>query len=215
MPLVTHKKTIKDAIRDVAIAPFVFLLVNAWDNIHWLILGLILMFFSVWLAGENLAALIPTKNAVFIFLIMIVFIAVAAIPLALRDYLFGDKYQLVWTPTPGCITAALSHVNTMIAGDLGRFYFAFSPKLKSIITEKQFFCNHDKVWSKNGKPVEILDVNEIEITGEMFYNPEYDKEVDCIVQISLRCELGNKSNLLLCYNTQSFFQIVDFRLTNF
>ena len=203
----------RTAVWDVLLAPFVFLLVGIVSNLFWLGLILILMLFSMWMAREPLTDLVPSMETVYMLLGIIAFVAVAAIPLALRDYFSNGGFETVWEPTTsGCLHASKHHVNQLVAGDVVGFYSAFSTELQSRIPAEELDREFKYLTDELGFPVSIADQEESEIPKYVFNDPDYDSSIDCIVQIVMNHSNDRQSQIALYLNSAKSFEISNLQL---
>ncbi|MEZ5942387.1 MAG: hypothetical protein R3C18_13420 [Planctomycetaceae bacterium] len=214
MALIKRKKTIRGALRDVAIAPFVFILAMAWANRFWLALAIGLMLFCMWMAREPLAGLIPNTETLYMWLGVIAFIAIAAVPLAIRDYFSNRGYETVWQPTKGCFEATKQHVDLLISGNFQQFHSSFSESLQFHLPRIQFQSDFDALIREFGALQSISDMEEMEIPEHIFTDPDYDSATDCIVQVALNHAGHNKSLIALYLNSSKSFEITNIQIVN-
>ncbi len=212
--LVKRKKTIRGALRDVAIAPFVLVLAMAWANRFWLALAIGLMLFCIWMAREPLAGLIPNMETLYMWIFVIAFIAIAAIPLAIRDYFSNGGFETVWEQTDGSLDAAKRHLDLLIQGDVPEFYSAFSEELQSEIPRTEFQAILDTMIRELGPLESISDIEETEIPEYVFTNPDFDSTIDCIVQVVVNHSGQNKSLVAFYLNSTNSFEIANIQFAN-
>ncbi len=212
MALVKRKRTIRAAIRDILLAPFVFILAGIVTNLVWLFLIVGLMLFSMWMAREPLANLLPSVETVCTIIGVIVFVAIAAIPLALRDYFSNGGFETVWEPTSGCLHAAKQHVDQLIGGNVSGFCSAFSPALHLEFSQTEFDTEFKTLANELGWPVSIADQQETEIPEDVFNDPDYDSTIDCIVQIVMNHSNDRQSQIALYLNSAKSFEISNLQL---
>ena len=215
MTLISRKKTIRNALRDVAMAPFVFIFVMAWANRIWIVLAILLMLFCMWMAHDPLAGLVPSLENLYIWLLVIAFIAIAALPLAIRDYFSNGGYETVWRPTDGYQAAAIKHVGALLAGDSHRLISSLSPRFKTR-TNLDYFAVEITSFSKDmGPSVSVTSVDEKEIPRQVFEDPGYNSEIDCVVQIILSDLNRQNFRVVLFLNSRHSFQIAGFQFEAF
>ena len=212
MALVKRKRTIRSAICDVLLAPFVFILAGIVTSLVWLALVFGLMLFCMWTAREPLATLIPSMETVYTMLGVIVFVAIAAIPLALRDYFSNGGFETVWEPTGESLNAAKSHIDKLIARDVTGFCSAFSSARQSELQQSEFDSEFKSLTDELGWPVSIANHAEIEIPEHVFSGPDYDSTIDCIVQIIMN-HSGDKQSIVFLYlNAAKSFEISNLKI---
>jgi hypothetical protein len=207
MALVKRKRTIRAAIRDILLAPFAFILAGIVTSLVWLVLAVVLMLFSMWMAREPLTNLLPSMDTVYTIIGVIVFVAIAAIPLALRDYFSNGGFETVWEPTSGCLHAAKRHVDQLIAGNVSGFCSVFSHTLHLELPQTEFDSEFKTLTNELGWPVSIADQEEAEIPEHVFNDPDYDSTIDCIVQVVMNHSNDKQSLIALYLNSAKSFEI--------
>ena len=212
MALVKRKRTIRAAIRDILFAPVAFILVGILSNLVWLGLAAILMLFTMWMAREPFANLLPSRETIYLLFGVMVVVAVAAIPLALRDYFSDGGYETVWQPTSGCLHATERYIDQLIKGNVPGFCSAFSPVLQAEIPIAEFDREFRVLTDELGWPLSIADHEETEIPDYIYNDPDYDSTTDCIVQIVMNHSGAKQSLIALHLNSAESFQISNVQL---
>lgn len=209
--LIRRRKTIRSAILDVVLAPFVLMLIMAWVNRVWLALILALMLFSMWMAPEPAAKLIPDVETLATCLGAMAVIAIAAIPLAIRDYFSEGGYETVGQPTEGCLDAAAEYADQLIAGDIDGLYSSFSTRLRAEISAEGFGNVISAITKAIGPPVSIADLEELAIPEQVFTEPDNEPAFDCMVRVILSHADQQESAILLGLNSRHSLGIAKFQ----
>lgn len=161
MPYVQRKKSIVTAIKSILLAPVALLFVGIVTGLPFLILGAILCVWCMWMAGEPWGNVMPTQEQFIVCLIVVAFVALAAIPLAIRDYFSNGGYETVWEPSADLDEFARTIGNQLLAGDHDSVYACYSDELKSEVTRTQFEQRIRSVHDKLGRWVDIENACEV------------------------------------------------------
>ncbi len=212
MPLVQRKRTVLSAIRDVCIAPFVFVLAAIY--LRWwrvlLIIGMMLP--CMWLAREPLASLAPTRDDLWVLLFCLGFVALAAIPLAIRDYFSDGGFETVWQRDDACVAAGQRYASLLIEGNLKSLYERFSEDLQKRMPMAALLALQYERVSGMGIIISLLEVNEKEIPYQVFSAKGFDSRIDAVVQIVMQHEVGSATSTLVLYlNCRDDYRIMAFR----
>ena len=151
MPFRLRKRTIAEAMIDVLIAPFVFFAVLFVSSLPLLLLTIFLCLLSMWLAGEPLGNPLPTPEQWFVVLALWCVVALAAIPLAIRDYFSEHGYELVWEPSDECHEFARRTADQLLNEEFAAVYDQFSEELQSKMTLEQFEQHVQAIWGESGR----------------------------------------------------------------
>jgi hypothetical protein len=209
MPLVKRKRSLLDIPINVMGAPFVFLFVNFVMAAPFLVLGLILLLFCMWMAGEPLSAHVPTKETIYLLLGTIVGIALAAIPLAIRDYFANGGYDTVWERTPECIQAGETYANLVLTQQYESLYAKFSEHLRTERTLSELCMRFEAISKSVGPPVAVNSVDEDVMSQPTSTEEDGGDDVDGILRIVFDHENDNQSVLVLFLNCNRAFEVVE------
>ena len=210
MPIVKRRRTIRAALRDVAIAPFVFILFGFWHNAIWLTFLVVLLIILMVSRPGPLADFLPSIEAFYNLLGVFALVALAAVPLALRDYVANGGYETVWEPSEQVNAKVQEFGELLIAGEYQAFHDHFSPLLKTRCSVVQLSGQMLDTNRLLGPPVSICHVTEVEIQEHAFSELGSDQSTDAVAQLQFSHATCRKSNLTLYLNTQQSFQITEF-----
>lgn len=105
MPIVTRKRRLLSHVIDVFLAPFIFIGVNlvmGW----WIIAFMGMVLLIVYCINGDVGDWHFSQETIVGSAIGILFISVAAIPLAIRDFFSGDKEQ-IWIKDENCLEISI------------------------------------------------------------------------------------------------------------
>ena len=206
MPIVRRKKTIRGALRDVAIAPFAFLLAGVVLNLAWLVLALILMLLCMSLGREPWMNLIPSKEVAFTLLGVIAFVALAAIPLAIRDYFADGGYEHVLEPSPEAVGRAREFAQSLMKADYDACYQQFSPALRSEMSLAEFRVTAG-LFTSDWAPDSIDHIAEVGVSGMVVAEPDFADKIDTTVQVAFAYRGDPCIVLALYLNSKKAYQV--------
>ena len=218
MTLIRRKRKIHRILADVAIAPFAFVFVGVVTGLPTLGLIAVLMVISMWLSGEpfaNLANLVPTAETGITAIVLFCFVALAAVPLAIRDHLLSGGYEVIWQPTEGCMAVAEDYVESWRSGNIESLRRNFSERLGSQMTAADLAQEFELLTHELGKPVSVESVEEQEIYCSFPETSGGDQHVDCVIKGVLRHASGRSSTVVFEMNSREAFRIEEFRLPDF
>lgn len=207
MPIITRKRTIRGALRDILIAPLVLVLAMTYANGWWLALCVLLAISLTWLNGEPLANLVPSRESLIIGLGTLAFIAFAAIPLAIRDYFSDGGMETVWVPSEETTSAARSLAQLLLARDYASYYEHFAPTLQARLPYDSFADEMMSLTYVAGPLIAIEDARELEFADLQRFESSH---FDAIVQVAFAHTWGRKSLLTLYLMCGENAQIVGF-----
>jgi hypothetical protein len=208
MPLIRRPRSLWKALRDVAIAPPMFLLVGVLAGLPWVLLSLVLVA-CLWLAAEPLGDLAPWGEVVFGIGGVAAIVTVAAIPLAMRDYFSGGGCETVWMRSPACEDAARGYAELLIAGDGHRVYDRFAPSLRAELPRSLLEHSIRVLHAHWGPPIGIDRLEERPLDSPHHVAAAQRAGFDAQVNVVLVHESGRHSTLTLSLNCGDAFQIVE------
>jgi hypothetical protein len=211
MPIITRKRTIRGALRDILIAPLVLVLAMTYANRWWLTLCALLAISLTWLNGVPLANLVPSRESLAIGLGTLAFIAFAAIPLAIRDYFANGGMETVWVRSEETTAAARSLAQSLLARDYSSYYKHFAPGLQARLPYDTFADNIAALTQATGPLIAIEDARELEFAAPQRFESAQPPSFDAIVQVTIAHPLGRKSMLTLHLMSIVQAQVVDFK----
>lgn len=210
MPLIKRKKTIRNALRDVLLAPFVVigvsLCVHRWLLITTFCVTLVVM----WMAREPLSGLVPGTRTIFTWVGVCLVLMLAAVPLAIRDYFADGGYEVVWVPDKRCLESAAGHIQHLIAGDLSAFYCCLSETTRLKVSMEAFEARIRSITKRMGFPAGVSNLIEVEMFSEARPVDDNSATADCAVSVLLTHANQGRSEMQLYLNSNESFQIVDF-----
>jgi hypothetical protein len=215
MTFIKLRKSVRPVLAKVVLAPFnmVFTgLMVAWIVRYLLLIGLCAMFFSMWMAGQSFAGVLPDRETCVVLLLVMGSIWLVAIPLGISDYFQDGGYETVWRPTPGCREAVESHVEKLIAGEITDFYALLSPALQAELPEEELVTIIDHITQACGPFAALEGGEELEIMAEGRLNPDGPPDSDCLLQLQLRHANGTETCGLFYLNSREAFRIEQFYL---
>ena len=183
MTIIRTKRTIRAAIASVLLAPFITMTIGFLSSLFFFLLILPLLLFCMWVSREPLTDLWPSMETIYVILGSMVFIAVAAIPLAIRDFFSTGGYETVWQPTDGSQEAAEHYAASLRNGHLHEFVSELPGWSKGECVREDFLADAKMVLDELGPITSIEDVEEIAIAEELLNDTDYDVSVDSVVQV--------------------------------
>jgi hypothetical protein len=160
MPLVHRKYSLLLAARDVFLAPFLLVLVEIIRNRWWMLLIVTLGPLLMWFHNEPFPKLVPGAEAICTAVAVFVFIAIAAIPLAIRDYL-NSVPQLTWVSTEECRQIAKGYGELLVERRFSELYSHCCDVLKKKMSYDRMREVIDQNFAANGFPDAICEVEEM------------------------------------------------------
>lgn len=215
MSLIKRRKSIWPVLLEVVMTPFILIFTGfaiAWICRYLVVIGLGMMFFSMWMAGESFAGLTPSPETLYVLLGMLGLIYLAAIPLGIMDYYADGGYETHWQSTPGCLEAARTYAEKLVSGDIKGFYYLLSPELQAELPEEELRELINRRTQASGQFVSLLKNEEIEITTDDLSDPDFHPASDCVLHLVIRHASGKESMMVLYMNSLKSFQIEDFHL---
>ncbi|MGY8771374.1 MAG: hypothetical protein ACKVH8_23415 [Pirellulales bacterium] len=219
MPLIQSKATISESLSSVLIAPFALLLMGAitnwWKLLANLIAITIAMTVFIILDPPGFFDLPPTKEITDTFLMIIggtilfiVMIMTISIPLAIRDCLV---YQTTWKHDPDCLDAARDHFKLLIRGDYKTFHEHLVDSVRLQGTAEQFSEAMKQRHIASGRPIAIIECDELQIPYAVYSEREFDSRIDAIVEIVFQSQGRLRPHRCTFYlNCKENYQIVKF-----
>ena len=177
MPLCQQKRTLASTIGQIFLAPFIFLAVNILSSSVFLLLALSLLVWSIWLNQQPLASLIPPWKSLGLSGLIVLFLMLAAIPLAIRDHFANGGYERVWKKSAAALEAGQQYAEWLRTGQLDALAAHFTPALKA---DPPFRRGHHQ-WPEflwlNDPPIQLLDAEERHLTDETAFDWQCDTHV--------------------------------------
>ncbi len=215
MTFIKRRKSVRPVLVEVALAPFILVLMGlslVWGYRYLVLIGLCAMFFSMWMAGQALAFPDPDQEALISLSIGLGLIYLAAIPLGIMEYFQDGGYETVWQPTPGCREAVALYVEKLIVGEITGFYALLSPTLQAELPEEELVEIINRITQACGPFSALQEGEELEITAEDRRDPDFPPGSDCLLQLRLRHAYGKESCGLFYLNSREAFRIEQFYL---
>lgn len=173
MPYVKRKKRIRDAVSGVVTASLLFTVPS-----------LVLWPFAVgfgnccnWLSGASMKSVVPTVEELIPFLLLGVFIAIVATPLALRDHFSNGRYEIAFEPSNEVMDQARIYAKMLLNQQFGAIYKSFSDELQSNESVDEFLSELNFGLKPFGVPAKIESVQEV----EGGYASEMAEDIDSVI----------------------------------
>jgi hypothetical protein len=181
MPLKPQKPTVRGAVQDVLLAPFVFVFAAAY-TFRWILLFGVGCMALCRLFGADMSGLTPRRETVFSLIGSFALVAIAAIPLAIRDYFSGTGGGLVWEPDESCLTAIRGYAGMILTRDYGSLRKHLHPWITETTSPEEVIAAIDSATAGEPAPVAVHEVQEIPIPVETVSGIE---DVDTIARVVL------------------------------
>lgn len=191
------------------LTPVNFLAAGFLLNLPWLLLIAVLWLVSIWLSGQPVGLWLPDRETIFILMGVMVFVALAAIPLVIRDCFANRGYERIWVPTPKATDVASGYIGWLIDEQPDRLYERFSPELKARVGID--LLNEQFDWMKRGigLPCFLKSIRELELPGG---KPFADYEFDCVVQGVTLHDQDQPASFIFYLDSRSDFEIAGYQL---
>jgi hypothetical protein len=181
MPVKPKKPTIRGAVQDVLFAPFLFVFVAVY-SFRWILLFAVGCMALCWLLGADMLGLVPRRETVFALIGSFAVVAIAAIPLAIRDYFSGKGSGFVWEPDESCLTAVRGYAEMILSREYGSLQKHLHPWITATKSQEEVIAAIDSATAGEPAPVAVHHVEEIPIPADAVSDVE---DVDTVARVVL------------------------------
>ncbi len=174
MPYVKRKSKIVDAVYQIVLAALLFtvLCLMAYP------IGWVFGNFCNWLSGAPMESLELSGKDYCILLGVGLFAAIAATPLALRDYVSNGGYDVVFEPSEEVMEHGRVFGKMLMNQQFGAIYKSFTDELQTWFSVDEFLEELNWELKSLGVPTAIESVQETE-SG---YGNELDRDIDSTIE---------------------------------
>lgn len=167
----------------------------------------------MFMANEPLSELIPSTEWFVTMAGVVIVIMIAAVPLAIYEYLNPGSDGFTWIPTAGCAEIAKVYACLLIEGRYQELYQKFSSELKAEFTYEQF-CSTVSHWlAENGACESVVSADEVELDAEDIAVECDGRGMDALIEVRILHESPSKRSVnVFCLSSKHDYQIVEFDL---
>lgn len=172
MPLQRRKPTVRGAVRDVLAVPFALLILLL---ISVPISGVFV--FGCWLLGADLSGEFPYRRFLLVGGMTLAVATIAAIPLGIIDYFFGNGDGWQWVPDEGSAEAGVRYADIILRSDVESLQPHLLPWLAASVDRTEMTAACASVVNAGARPVAVRSAVEVPL-------PEGEPEdFDSIVEV--------------------------------
>jgi hypothetical protein len=209
MPLIPRRPTIQASFSKVILAPIGFLLIGLVTSWRILVVACVLMLFSMFMANEPLSGLVPSTEWFVTMVGVVIVIMIAAVPLAILEYLRPGSDGFTWVPTADCAEIARVYSRFLIEGRYQELYQNFSSELKAEFTYEQFSSTVSHWLAKNGACESVISASEVQLDAEDIAVETNRRGMDALIEVRILHESTSKRSVnMFCLSSQHDYQIV-------
>lgn len=208
MPIITRKRSIRSRLGEVLLAPILAPLGLLLLGSPVILLAIPIMIFTVWMSGEPLSNLLPSRHTWFILGMSFAFIGAISILLSLRDVLTTGRFERVWIPDPECQEATWQFVERILNKDFEGAFSALTPETHSQESLEALRNVEQSIREGRESPPVIERVSEIVIAPSYEANGQLDwpQDGDAATQVrfaSAESEIRDSSALTVHWNLRN------------
>jgi len=184
MPLVTRKRGLLSCIADVVFAPIAFVgagLITTWP---FLLLAAACAVFCFSVSAQTLELDWPSREFIIIAVGTLVFIALAAVPLVIRDYILSAGLEYVWIPDEKCVMVGRQFAEFLLSHNFQGAFALMHPEAKANMDIKQFSRSFLQCWEQSAAPDAIENVSEMPIDFESTDYLDDDAQVTAMTTVT-------------------------------
>ncbi len=169
----------------------------------------------MFMANEPLSELIPSTEGFVTMAGVVIVIMIAAVPLAIYEYLNAGSDGFTWIPTAECAEIAKVYARRLTEGRYQELYENFSSALKAEFTYEQF-CSTVSIWlAENGACESVVSANEVQFDVEDIAVEWDGRGMDALIEVRILHESRSKRSVnVFCLSSKHDYQIVEFDLGN-
>lgn len=213
MPVVMRKRRLLFYLAEILLAPIALIGVGFVTSWLIILIGIACWSLCLLISGEGIQLQRPSQETIATVVGTCVFIAIAAVPLVIRDYIVTGGKECVWMPDDKCLEVGTRFAERLLAKDfLGAFELLGSSDQDAEWRLDQFAAAFRHVGDKCGYPQFVAYVGEVPCTPPAGF-PVGTALANILITSSAHGQTTELPSHFLCLHLRPFdheFKIVAF-----